>query len=299
MEKGLRGFVGNREERNTPLEEVISAFGLQPATILRTADRIAHERGVPSISRTHLLRLRKGRTAATEEKILILVSAIREMTGVMLRAGELFALEPALAGAALPFRNYGDAVLPPVSSPGSRIAHFWRVLVSEHPTPSSDQAFETLYVEYGVLLRDMGVLGYGIPRDDAEALVHDCFIAYLERHTTIRHAKGWLSGTMRNSCRHYLRDRKREAPLGPEHDGTVDTAAHSSLDVWMRKLTLASVLARLGAKCRDSLRAYYLAGEAKQSMADRMATSANNVDQLLSTCRRRALELLRGLGGKK
>src|SRR5947209_12966265 len=42
----------------------------------------------------------------------------------------------------------------------------------------------------------------------------------LERHTTVYDVKAWLSGAMRNSCRHYLRDRKREAPLGPEYDET-------------------------------------------------------------------------------
>jgi RNA polymerase sigma factor (sigma-70 family) len=288
MKDGLRGFVENRWERRTPLEEVIRAFDLRPAAIVRTADRIAGELGVGSISRTHLLRLRQGVMAATEEKILLLVSTIREMTGVLFGAGELFVLEPAVTGSRMPARRYGGTMPAPVSSPGSRIAHLWRVLVAEEPTPSSDQAFEELYVEHGALLRGIAVRGFGIAPDDAQALVHDCFIAYLQRHTTIRDVKGWLSGMMRNSCRHYRRDRKHESPLGPEHDSTVDAAAQASLEAWIKKLTLATVLARIGAKCREMLCAHYLTDEPKDSMADRLSTTPGNINQLLRMCRRKA-----------
>lgn len=277
---------------------MINAFGLKPTSILREADRIARETGVPSISRTQLNRLRLGKQRATEERIFIVLAAIRELTGVELRAGELFALEPALA-ASYASREHGGVPAATVFSPGSRFAHFWRIMVAEEPESSSDQAFETLYVEYGVMLRTIAMRGFGIPPDDAEALVHDCFIAYLQRHTCIRDVKAWLSGAMRNTCRHYLRDRKREAPLGPEHDATIDPAPQASLDAWIRKLTLASVLARLGAKCRETLRGYYLADEAKEALADRLSTSPGYIDQLLSTCRRRAQELFRSLGKGK
>jgi RNA polymerase sigma factor (sigma-70 family) len=273
----------------TPLEEVMSAFDLQPGDVLRVTDRIARDRGVDALSRTHLFRLRRGHMNPHADKILLLVTALRQMTGVMFRASDLFVLEPA-GGAGGAWREEAPARL---SSAGTSIAHSWRVLVTDDPAPSSNQAFETLYVEYGVLLRAIAMRGFGIPPDDAEALVHDCFVAYLERHTYIRDVKGWLSGTMRNTCRHYLRDRKREAPLGPEHDATVDPAAQAELDSWMRKLTLASVLARLGAKCRETLRGYYLAEEPKDELADRLSTSTGYIDQLLSTCRRRAHELFR------
>lgn len=164
-------------------------------------------------------------------------------------------------------------------------------MASEDSAPLSDRAFESLYVEYGLLLRTIAMRGFGIPLDDAQALVHDCFIVYLERHTYVRDPKTWLSGTMRNTCRHYLRDRKREAPLGPEQDAAVDDAPHASVDSWIRKLTLASVLARLGPKCRETLRGFFLAGEEKEALADRLSTSTGYIDQLISTCRRRAHEL--------
>ena len=290
-------WVGNREAFAPPLLNI----GADAIDGRRARGRrIAREEGLGSISRGHFFRLRKGRMKAREDKILILVKAFQEITGVAIRASDLFVLEPAgTAGAAWSDGPYRQPAPAPVFSAATRIAHSWRVLVADDPAPSSDQAFETLYVEYGVLLRTIAMRGFGIPPDDAEALVHDCFIAYLERHTYIHDLKGWLSGTMRNSCRHYLRDRKREAPLGPEHEERADPVAQAALDSWMRRLTMASVLARLGAKCRETLRGYYLSEEPKEALADRLSTSPGYIDQLLSICRRRAHELFRNLMGTK
>lgn len=166
------------------------------------------------------------------------------------------------------------------------------------PEPSSDEAFEKLYVDYGLLLRTIAMRGYRVPPDDAEALVHDSFIAYLERHGYIHDVKAWLSATVRNRCMNYWRARQREAPLTPEHEKTADLAAEADLETSIRRMTVAAVLARLGTKCRETLRGYYLHEEPKQALADRLSTSTGYIDQLLSTCRRRATELFRHLKGK-
>lgn len=79
----------------------------------------------------------------------------------------------------------------------------------------------------------------------------------------------------------------------------IHAAAEESLDQWMRRLTMASVLARLGTKCRETLRRYYLHEEAKEQIATHLATSPAYVLQLLVTCRKRAQELLRSLSGGK
>lgn len=282
------------KERRTPLQEVISAFRLAPAKIVRVAQRIAEEMGVPPISRQHFLRLRQGLTTATEDKIFIIVAAFREMTGVMFSAAQLFTLEPSPA-APLPLRD-GDPFIPPVSSAGSRIAHSWRVRVTEESSPSSDEAFESLYVEHGALLRAIAMRRFDIPPDDAEALMHDCFVAYLDRHTVVRDAKAWLAGAMRNSCIDYLKRHKRELPLLPEHEETADPTVGSSVDSWMWKLTFASVLARLKPKCRETLRSHYLTNEPKEALADRLSTSTGYVNRLISICLARLRELGRSLG---
>jgi hypothetical protein len=56
----------------------------------------------------------------------------------------------------------------------------------------------------------------------------------------------------------YLRRRKREEPLLPEHDQKPDQAAEEKAERWMVNMTVAAVMARLGEKCRETLRRYYL-----------------------------------------
>ncbi|MEK6374103.1 MAG: sigma-70 family RNA polymerase sigma factor [Acidobacteriota bacterium] len=275
----------------TLLERVIHAFRLRPTEIVREADRIARELGIPSISRFHLTRLRQGTAAASVERIFIVVAAIRALTGRPFRAAELFKLEPAMP------TDHSEVIRGHSSVPVfSRRS--WRVFVTLEPESSSDEGFEKLYVDYGLLLRTIAMRGYRVPPDDAEALVHDSFIAYLERHSYIHDVKAWLSATVRNRCMNYWRTRHREAPLLPEHEQTVDCGAEASLETSIRRMTAAAVLARLGIKCRETLRGYYLHEEPKQALADRLSTSTGYIDQLLSTCRRRATELFRNLKGK-
>jgi RNA polymerase sigma factor (sigma-70 family) len=164
---------------------------------------------------------------------------------------------------------------------------------------STEDAFESLYVEYGLLLRTIAMRRYHVPPDDAEALVHDIFMAYLERRAYVRNAKGWLIGAIGNASSNYVRKRMPEAQLLPEHEEAVDQAAEASLERWMRRLTIAAILARLGTKCRETLRRYYLSEESKERIASHLETSPAYVLQLLVSCRKRAQEMLRSLSGKK
>ena len=250
------------------------AFGLRPQDVLRTTRRIAAELKRPNVSRQQLYRFRfDDAVNATEEKIFILVAAFRELTGRLIRANDLFDVEPACI----------TGFNPPCS-------------MHKEPAPQADDAFEALYTQYGVLLRGIAMRRYNIPPDDAEALVHDAFIAYLERQTSIREAKGWLVGTVRFKCTHYWRDRKREAPLLPEHEETVDPSAEIDVRASVERLTIARAMARLGARCRETIRRFYWQEQSMDDIAASFATSQNNVKQILFTCRRRMREFLREEG---
>jgi RNA polymerase sigma factor (sigma-70 family) len=168
-----------------------------------------------------------------------------------------------------------------------------------HDSGSTEGSFESLYTEYGLLLRTIAIRRYRVPPDDAEALVHDIFAAYLQRRTYVRDVKGWLIGAIGNASSNYVRKRRPEAELLPEHEEAVDPAAEESLDRWMHRLTVASVLARLGTKCRETLRRYYLHEESKERIAAHLETSPGYVLQLLVSCRKRAQEVLRILTGKR
>lgn len=277
-------------QRNTPLTAVMAAFGLKPRHIVQMAQRVAGEMGFRrSISRQYLGKLRNGRARATEEKILLLVMTIRELTGYAVRATDLFQLEPAVAGWGAP--RLTPEILVPVSSAGAS-ARVWRVFVPEPTGSAEDDAFEALYTEYGLLLRSIAMRRYGIPPDDAEALVHDTFVAYLERHTKINELKPWLMGAVSNGCKHYWRDRKRETPLPEDYEETIDPASNDTVDDCAWRITVAGLVARLGEQCRETLRRYYWRDESKESIAVTLSLSPGYVLHLLSSCRRRIREML-------
>jgi RNA polymerase sigma factor (sigma-70 family) len=284
-------------QRNTPLEVVMAAFGLRPSHVVQMAEQIAAEMGFrQSISRQYLGKLREGRARATEEKILLLVMAIRELTGYAVRASDLFSLEPAAAGMLPRFtpEAAGDRncnILIPVSSAGSS-SPVWRIFLPEPTGPAGDDAFEALYAEYGLLLRSIAMRRYGIPPDDAEALVHDTFVAYLQRHTKINELKPWLMGAVSNGCKHYWRDRKRESPLPDDYKEMADPAAEKMADDWAWRITVARLVARLGEQCRETLKRYYWRDESKETIAATLSLSPGYVLHLLSSCRQRIREML-------
>jgi RNA polymerase sigma factor (sigma-70 family) len=162
--------------------------------------------------------------------------------------------------------------------------------------PIATDAFERLYTEYGVLLRAIAIRGYHVPPDDAEELVHDTFMAFLQRHLYIRNVKGWLSATVRNRCMNYLRDRREEVPLTETAGDAVDQSAQESIELCIRRLSAAAVIAQLGEKCRETLRGHYLSEESMERIADRLLISKEYVERLVSRCRRRAIELYRQMG---
>jgi RNA polymerase sigma factor (sigma-70 family) len=287
----------------TRLRKFMDDLGLRTLDVVREAERIASKEGVESISRKQLQRLRQGHASATAERIYIIVAAIRSATGMLVQATDLFVLQPATPRVGgFPWERFWPRPEPvPVSSGRGTSGSLWNAVRSvvdpSHPTNASE--FEALYIEYGVLLRAIAIRRYNIPPDDAEALVHDIFTAYLQRREYVRELKGWLIGAIGNASKDYLRRRKREEPLLPEHDQKPDQAAEEKAERWMMNLTVAAVVARLGEKCRETIRRYYFHEETKEAIAEQLATSPGYVLQLLVSCRRRVREIYDAMRSSK
>lgn len=285
---------------------MIDALGVGPTTIVQEAQRIAAALHRPSISRQHFVRIRSGKSAPSEDVIFIIVAAMRSLTGMLLRSADLFEVEPDCGEGVAP-RAFsalhwmtacamdGSNASVPVSSV-DRVSRVRRHFVVHEPG-STGEAFESLYNEYGLLLRTIAMRRHHVPPDDAEALVHDIFAAYLEHRAHVRDARGWLTGAIKNASLNYWRKRQPESQLLPEHEESPDEAAEERFEQWLRRSTIASIFARLGTRCRETLRGYYLREESKERIAEQLDTSPGNVLQLLVTCRRRAQELFRRLMG--
>ncbi|MDP9362392.1 MAG: sigma-70 family RNA polymerase sigma factor [Acidobacteriota bacterium] len=175
-------------------------------------------------------------------------------------------------------------------------AHSWWVIVANDQSESStNQSLEVLYREHEGLLRSIAQYRYRIPASDAEALVHDIFASFLERQPEADDARAFLIGSINNACKHYWRKRQHEVPLLPEHELTPSDHEAAKLERWALRLSLAATLARLGAKCSETLRRYYLRDESAESIARVFETSTAYIWQLLSSCRKRAREIYRSI----
>jgi hypothetical protein len=73
--------------------------------------------------------------------------------------------------------------------------------------------FESIYSSYAPLLRRIAMFKFGVPRADADPLVHDVFATYLANPTNVRDLHPYLIGAICNASRQYLRRDASEGAL--------------------------------------------------------------------------------------
>lgn len=141
-----------------------------------------------------------------------------------------------------------------------------------------------------VLLRRLALQRFGIPSEDVDALVHDVFATYITQRTSVRSIRAYLIGGICNACRQYWRERRIDdavfTALDEERSGAPEFVDH----VVMR-VALGATLARLGVRCRETLRRYYLEGQSTADIAMEMNTTSGNVLKILHDCRKNAREV--------
>jgi RNA polymerase sigma factor (sigma-70 family) len=147
-----------------------------------------------------------------------------------------------------------------------------------------------MYLAHAQLLRRVAIRKFQVPPGDAESLVHDVFINYLRTERTVRSdVRGYLVASICNACRNYWRARRSEERVfvgggDPERDAV----GEDMFDGLAVNLLVASTLARLGDRCRDALKRYYLDGEDTATIAAALNTSPANVNYMMHVCRKRA-----------
>ena len=182
------------------------------------------------------------------------------------------------------------------SGSSAKCAHLWWASLALNVTSNvtndpTAHPLEVLYREHEGLLRSIAQYRYRIPQCDAEALVHDIFASFLERQPEAYDVKAFLIGSINNACKHYWRKREHEEPLLPHHELTPNDDEAAKLERWALRLSLGATLARLGGKCSETLRRYYLRDESAESIAQQLDTSPAYIWQLLSSCRKRARQI--------
>jgi RNA polymerase sigma factor (sigma-70 family) len=151
-----------------------------------------------------------------------------------------------------------------------------------------------VYLEHAVVMRRVAMRKFRVPAEDAEALVHDVFINYIASTRSVRtDLRAYLVGAICNACRNYWRSRNSEGRVF-DGEGLAVAEVLSEKDLFegvARNLMVASTLARLGKRCREALKLYYLDGEDTATVAAALDTSSSNVNYLMHVCRKKARDI--------
>ncbi len=123
---------------------------------------------------------------------------------------------------------------------------------SEESEPDGASAnIEELYEKLRRVLFSIPLRRYGLSPDEAEELVQEAWLLFLEKRREIRKARPWLTGTLANLCKQEIQRHRRGRETTREIDGTTeeipDVRPHSSVD----SIAVRQVLGRTDQRTRQ------------------------------------------------
>ena len=166
-------------------------------------------------------------------------------------------------------------------------------------SPGPASVFEEAYLQYAPRLRKVAMAKFGIRQEDAEGLVQDVFATFFMHAANVEQVERYLIGAICNASRKHLQRADSAVVVCAEHP-CMAIPGDGLLRQLERKQILARVFARIGSRCRDLLRRYYMRGEATAAIARDLESTPGSVLVNLHKCRRRAMTAYRavtGIGG--
>lgn len=125
-----------------------------------------------------------------------------------------------------------------------------------------------------------------IPAQDAEDLLQDTFLAFVERQGEVRDPAAWLQGTLRNRCRLYWRwrrhhrfvclDKAMEAVLGRNEPPTQEQVE--------RRRDVERVIQDVSAVCREAIELRYFEGLSFEDTARHLGYRPSGIHKVIQRC---------------
>lgn len=155
---------------------------------------------------------------------------------------------------------------------------------------SADEV-ETLYIEHRTLLLFIASRKFHIADGEAENLIQDVFLSFLQTCTRIDNVRSWLVAAMCNASRHYWRAQGRTESLPDDYANACDPKTTATADEHAMRLTMSKVVGYMQPKCRDTLRLHYFEGRSANDIAKELETTPRYAEKLIHNCLRRAREI--------
>jgi RNA polymerase sigma factor (sigma-70 family) len=148
-----------------------------------------------------------------------------------------------------------------------------------------------MYVDYRMLLLSVACRKFRIPECEAENLIQEVFLSYLQAGTRIENAKAWLVAAMCNASRHYWRAQGRTEPLPEDYGERCDPSSNGVAERVAQEMTLHQALDYLQPRCRQTLYLHYFEGRSAGDVAREMETTNRYAEKLIHNCLKRVREI--------
>jgi len=127
---------------------------------------------------------------------------------------------------------------------------------------------------------------YRIPPEDAEDVLQQAMVALVYSWEEIENPEAWLSGTIRNKCLLYWRERRRRLYQAVDTVFLEWVAGESSSGTERVELThdLNSLIARLPKRCRRVLQLRYGLGLEPAEVAEKLGYKSSSISKVTTRC---------------
>jgi len=177
----------------------------------------------------------------------------------------------------------------PEAAPASKAATARATAPAQPATPADD--IEQLYLQHRTLLLYVACRKFRIPDCDAESLIQEVFLSFLQTGTKIENVRAWLVAAICNASRHYWRNQGRTESLPDDFTEQSDPSSHGLAEQFAMKMTMNKVLGYLQPRCRETLRLHYFEGRSAVDVAKELETTNRYAEKLIHNCLRRAREI--------
>ena len=153
-------------------------------------------------------------------------------------------------------------------------------------TRDDDAYLERLCAEYRPTMLSVACRRFGLPVTDAELLIQDVFVAFVESESEISDPRAWLMSATRDASRRYCQD--TAPPAAPTEEAVPDVRTE------MRR-----VLAHLSPRMRDVLRLHYFEGRSASEIAGELGTTRWYAERLIDAALSRARDVFQQINRVK
>ncbi|HEU4523236.1 MAG TPA: sigma-70 family RNA polymerase sigma factor [Thermoanaerobaculia bacterium] len=150
---------------------------------------------------------------------------------------------------------------------------------------------EVLYVQYRTLLLSVACRKFRVPEADAESLLQEVFLSFLQTGAQIDNVRAWLVAAICNASRHYWRSQGRSESLPEDYLEHSDPGSHSLPEKRAMEMTIQQALGYLQPRCRETLRLHYFEGRSASEVARELETTTRYAEKLIHNCLKRVREI--------